>query len=49
MLLYVIAGSMVPRFEHDAAGHRGSVIGPFLVAVLLTIAFDQLGGHEHAK
>lgn len=48
MLLYVIAGSMVPRVEHVAREGRAPVIGAFLVGVLVTIGFEQLGGHTHA-
>ncbi len=46
-LLYVIVGSMVPRVEHVARAGRWPVIGAFLFAVLLSVAFDTLGGHEH--
>ena len=47
-LLYVVAGSMVPRVEHVAKGERGPVLAAFLSAVLITIGFDLLGGgHAH--
>jgi zinc transporter ZupT len=46
-LLYVVAGSLVPRVEHIARGARAPVIATFLTAVLVNIGLQFLHAHEH--
>ena len=47
-LLYVVAGSMVPRVEHVARERRGPILGAFLFGVLATVAFGWLDACHHA-
>jgi zinc transporter ZupT len=45
-LLYVVAGSMVPRVEHVARERRGPILAAFLLGVLGTVVFGLLE-HGH--
>jgi len=44
-LLYVVAGSLVPRVEHLA--REGPALAAFIVAVMLSIGSNVLGPHTH--
>ena len=47
-LLYVVAGSMVPRVEHVAREGRGPILAAFLLGVLATVGFGAFDHHHHA-
>lgn len=46
-LLYVVAGSLVPRVEHVAREGRAPVITAFLVAVLVNVGLHLWNPHDH--
>jgi zinc transporter ZupT len=46
-LLYVVAGSLVPRVEHVAREGRAPVISAFLAAVLLNVGLALWQPHDH--
>jgi len=47
-LLYVIAGSFVPRVEHMAREHVAPVLSTFLVAVLVSVGVELAAPHSTA-
>ena len=46
-LLYVVAGSLVPRVEHVAREGRAPVISAFLAAVLVNVGLSLWHPHDH--
>lgn len=46
-LLYVVAGSLVPRVEHMAREASGPVLVTFLAAVAINVGAEILTPHEH--
>ncbi len=47
-LLYVIAGSLVPRVEHLARERVGPVLSTFLIAIAVNAGVLVLAPHDHA-
>jgi len=48
-LLYVVAGSLVPRVEHLAREGIGPVLATFFVAVLVNVGIQIAAPHTHAE
>ena len=47
-LLYVVAGSLVPRVEHLAREGLGPVFATFLAAILINVAAEIIAPHDHS-
>ena len=47
-LLYVVAGSLVPRVEHLAREGLGPVFSTFVAAILINVAAEIIAPHDHS-
>ena len=48
-LLYVVAGSLVPRVEHMAREGPGPVLTTFLIAVAINVGAEIITPHDHGS